>query len=85
MPFARDIREQVSIPVIAVGLITEPQQAEDLLQQGEADLVALARGILYDPRWPWHAAAALDGKVQVPPQYLRSEPHDVKGILTQDQ
>ena len=61
MPFARDIREQVSIPVIAVGLITEPQQAEDLLQQGEADLVALARGILYDPRWPWHAAAALDG------------------------
>ncbi|NYB32008.1 NADH:flavin oxidoreductase/NADH oxidase [Pantoea agglomerans] len=85
VPFARDIREQVSIPVIAVGLITEPQQAEDLLQQGEADLVALARGILYDPRWPWHAAAALDGKVQVPPQYLRSEPHDVKGILTQDQ
>ncbi|NYS29152.1 NADH:flavin oxidoreductase/NADH oxidase [Pantoea sp. WMus005] len=85
VPFAHDIREQVSIPVIAVGLITEPQQAEDLLQQGEADLVALARGILYDPRWPWHAAAALDGKVQVPPQYLRSEPHDVKGILTQDQ
>lgn len=85
VPFARDIREQVSIPVIAVGLITEPQQAENLLQQGEADLVALARGILYDPRWPWHAAAALDGKVLVPPQYLRSEPHDVKGILTQDQ
>lgn len=85
VPFARDIREQVSVPVIAVGLITEPQQAEDVLQQGEADLVALARGILYDPRWPWHAAAALDGKVQVPPQYLRSEPHDVKGILTQDQ
>lgn len=85
VPFARDIREQVSIPVIAVGLITEPQQAEDLLQQGEADLVALARGILYDPRWPWHAAAALDGKVRVPPQYLRSEPHDVKGILTGDE
>jgi len=84
VPFARDIREQVSIPVIAVGLITEPQQAEDLLQQGEANLVALARGILYDPRWPWHAAAALDGKVRVPPQYLRSEPHDVKGILTED-
>jgi len=85
VPFARDIREQVSSPVIAVGLITEPQQAEGVLQQGDADLVALARGILYDPRWPWHAAAALDGKVQVPPQYLRSEPHDVKGILTQDQ
>jgi len=85
VPFSRDIREQVSIPVIAVGLITEPQQAEGVLQQGDADLVALARGILYDPRWPWHAAAVLEGKVQVPPQYLRSEPHDVKGILTQDQ
>lgn len=81
VPFARDIREQVTIPVIAVGLITEPQQAETLLQEGEADLVALARGILYDPRWPWHAAAELKGKVSVPPQYLRSEPHGVKGIL----
>lgn len=81
MPFARDIRQQINIPVIAVGLITEPQQAESLLQNGEADLVALARGILYDPRWPWHAAAELQSKVQVPPQYLRSEPHGVKGTL----
>ncbi|MDL4915962.1 MAG: NADH:flavin oxidoreductase/NADH oxidase [Enterobacterales bacterium endosymbiont of Blomia tropicalis] len=81
VPFARDIRQQINIPVIAVGLITEPQQAESLLQNGEADLVALARGILYDPRWPWHAAAELQSKVQVPPQYLRSEPHGVKGTL----
>jgi len=56
-----------------------------VLQQGVPDLVALARAILYEPSVPWHAAAVLEGKVQVPPQYLRSEPHDVKGILTQDQ
>ncbi len=81
VPFARSIRAKVSVPVIAVGLITEPQQAEDILQQGDADLVALARGILYDPRWPWHAAAALQGQVTVPNQYLRSEPHNARGTL----
>jgi 2,4-dienoyl-CoA reductase-like NADH-dependent reductase (Old Yellow Enzyme family) len=81
VPFARDIRQQVKMPVIAVGMITDPHQAESLLQEGEADLVALARGILYDPRWPWHAAAALKETVKVPPQYLRSEPHGLKGTL----
>lgn len=81
VPFARAIRSKVTIPVIAVGLITEPQQAEDILQQGDADLVALARGILYDPRWPWHAAAALHDQVSVPNQYLRSEPHEARGSL----
>ncbi|MDK2633958.1 NADH:flavin oxidoreductase/NADH oxidase [Pantoea stewartii subsp. indologenes] len=85
VPFARDIRQQIGIPVIAVGLITEPQQAEDILQQGEADLVALARGMLYNPRWPWHAAAAFDATVKAPPQYLRSEPHGAKGTLTPDE
>ena len=64
------------MPVIAVGLITEPQQADDILQQGQADAVALARGILYDPRWPWHAAAALGADVAVAPQYLRSAPRE---------
>ena len=51
-----------SMPVIAVGLITEPQQAEAILVNGEADAVALARAMLYDPRWPWHAAAELGEK-----------------------
>lgn len=81
LPFARAIRLQVSIPVIGVGLITDPHQAEAVLQDGDADLVALARGILYDPRWPWHAASALKAQVRVAPQYLRSEPHEVKGTL----
>ena len=81
VPFAKALREQTRMPVIAVGLITEPQQAESILQQGEADLIALARGVLYDPRWPWHAAAALHGAVHIAPQYRRAEPHGVKGTV----
>jgi 2,4-dienoyl-CoA reductase-like NADH-dependent reductase (Old Yellow Enzyme family) len=64
----------VNMPVVAVGLITGFEQAEAIVGTGDADLVALARGILYDPRWPWHAAAALGGKVEAPSQYLRSQP-----------
>lgn len=81
LPFARDIRKEVNIPVIAVGLITEPKHAESVLQEGTADLVALARAVLYDPRWPWHAAAELGAQASAPPQYLRSEPHGLKGTL----
>ncbi|WP_312354427.1 NADH:flavin oxidoreductase/NADH oxidase [Pantoea vagans] len=81
LPFARDIRQQVKIPVIGVGLITEPQQAEAVVEQGDADLVALGRAVLYNPHWPWQAAAALNAQVKVPSQYLRSEPHGVKGTL----
>ena len=75
VPLARAVKRAVKIPVIAVGLITEFEQAEAIVGTGDADLIALARGILYDPRWPWHAAAALGGRVQAPPQYLRSKPH----------
>lgn len=81
LPFARDIRAQVKIPVIGVGLITEPQQAEQALQVGDADLIALARAVLYNPRWPWHAAAELGAQAKAPSQYLRSEPHGLKGTL----
>ncbi|WP_343550829.1 NADH:flavin oxidoreductase/NADH oxidase [Pantoea sp.] len=81
LQFARNIRQKVKIPVMGVGLITEPQQAENVLIQGDADLVALGRSVLYNPHWPWQAAAALDAKVQAPPQYLRSEPHGAKGTL----
>lgn len=81
VPFAKALRQQTRMPVIAVGLITEPQHAEAILQQGEADLIALARGALYDPRWPWHAAAVLHGAVHIAPQYRRAEPHGVKGTV----
>lgn len=81
VPFAAGIKKEVSIPVIAVGLITEPRQAEAVLVEGEADMVALARGMLYNPRWPWHAAAELGAKVDAPEQYWRCEPHEVKGLF----
>jgi 2,4-dienoyl-CoA reductase-like NADH-dependent reductase (Old Yellow Enzyme family) len=76
VPFAEAIKRDVAMPVIAVGLITEPQQAEDILQQDRADAIGLARGILYDPRWPWHAAAALGEEIAIAPQYLRSAPRE---------
>ncbi len=72
--FAESIRKNTKIPVIAVGLITDPNQAEKILQEGRADLIALARGVLYDPRWPWHAAVHLNASVDAPPQYWRSQP-----------
>ena len=53
----------------AVGLVTEPHQAEQILAEGSADMVALARAFLDDPRWGWHAADALGAKVHAPPQY----------------
>ena len=76
VPFAEAIKREVAMPVIAVGLITEPQQAEDILVQGRADAIGLARAILYDPRWPWHAAAALGEEIAIAPQYLRSAPRE---------
>lgn len=81
VPLSEAIKAEVNMPVIAVGLITDPHQAEAVLSEGKADAVALARGILYDPRWPWHAAAALGDKAQASPQYLRCEPHNVKGLF----
>jgi 2,4-dienoyl-CoA reductase-like NADH-dependent reductase (Old Yellow Enzyme family) len=74
VPLARAVKAAVGIPVIAVGLITEFEQAEAIVGTGDADLVAIARAILYDPRWPWHAAAHFGARVKAPPQYLRSQP-----------
>jgi 2,4-dienoyl-CoA reductase-like NADH-dependent reductase (Old Yellow Enzyme family) len=74
VPFAERIRRETGLPTIAVGLITQPEQAERIVAEGQADLVALARGMLYDPHWPWHAAAALGAQVTAPPQYWRSAP-----------
>jgi 2,4-dienoyl-CoA reductase-like NADH-dependent reductase (Old Yellow Enzyme family) len=74
VPFSEKIRTEVGIPTIAVGLITEPQQAEDILIDGQADFVALGRSMLYNPRWPWHAAAQFGEEVFFPPQYERAHP-----------
>jgi 2,4-dienoyl-CoA reductase-like NADH-dependent reductase (Old Yellow Enzyme family) len=76
---AESIRRETELPTIAVGLITEPEQAEAIIAGGRADLVALARGMLFDPRWPCHAAVALGAQVEVPKQYWRSQP---RGLTT---
>ncbi len=81
VPFARAVKENVAIPVIAVGLITEYEQAEAVLTMGDADLVAIARAILYDPRWPWHAAAHFGERVWAPDQYLRSQPRQLRHLF----
>lgn len=74
VPLARAVKQAVGMPVVAVGQITEYEQAEAIVATGDADLIGLARTILYDPRWPWHAAAHLGGRVSAPDQYLRSQP-----------
>jgi 2,4-dienoyl-CoA reductase-like NADH-dependent reductase (Old Yellow Enzyme family) len=79
--FAARIKQVVQMPVIGVGLITEAKQAETIVQTGQADMVALARAMLYDPRWPWHAAAELGATVSAPPQYWRSQPHEFKNLF----
>lgn len=81
VPFASAVRKASGLPTFAVGLITEPRQAEDILQAGDADLVAIARVLLYKPRWPWEAAAALGGQVQASPQYWRCLPRDMQGVF----
>ncbi len=75
VPFAARIRREAGIPTAAVGMITDPHQANEIVAQGEADLVMLAREMLRDPYWPLHAAAALDECASWPEQYLRAAPH----------
>jgi len=74
VPLARAVKAATRIPVIAVGLIVDYEQAEAIIGTGDADFVALARTMLYDPRWPWHAAAHFGARVKAPKQYLRSQP-----------
>jgi 2,4-dienoyl-CoA reductase-like NADH-dependent reductase (Old Yellow Enzyme family) len=81
VPLARAVKAAVKIPVVAVGLITEFEQAEAILGTGDADLVAIARAILYDPRWPWHAAAHFGAQIAGPPQYFRSQPRQFPSLF----
>ncbi len=81
VPYAQRVKAEVGLPTIAVGLITEPEQAESIIANGEADAVSLARAMLYDPRWPWHAAAKLGAQVQAPKQYWRSQPREFKDLF----
>lgn len=80
--FAQRIKQETGMPTIGVGLVTRARHAESILRQGQADLVGLARAMLYDPRWPWHAAAELGGQVFAPPQYWRSQPREQKELFS---
>jgi 2,4-dienoyl-CoA reductase-like NADH-dependent reductase (Old Yellow Enzyme family) len=81
VPFAVSIKEQTGLPTIAVGLITDPHQAEAILEEGQADLIAFARAFMYKPRWGWEAAAALGGQVQASAQYFRCLPREHQNVF----
>jgi 2,4-dienoyl-CoA reductase-like NADH-dependent reductase (Old Yellow Enzyme family) len=81
IPFAREVRRAAGMATIGVGLITTARQAEQVVRGGEADMVALARAMLWDPRWPWHAAAELGASVHAPPQYWRCGPHGTSHVF----
>jgi 2,4-dienoyl-CoA reductase-like NADH-dependent reductase (Old Yellow Enzyme family) len=74
VPFSEAIRREAGIATGAVGMITEPQQAEEIIAKGQADVVLLARELLRDPYWPLHAAQTLGVNVQWPEQYDRAKP-----------
>ena len=73
VPFARRLRAEAGIPTGAVGLITEPKQAEEIVADGSADVVLLARALLRDPHWPLRAAHELGVEIRWPEQYLRAK------------
>jgi 2,4-dienoyl-CoA reductase-like NADH-dependent reductase (Old Yellow Enzyme family) len=81
VPLARAVKKATRMPLIAVGLITEFEQAEAIVGTGDADMIALARTILYNPRWPWHAAAHFGAQVKAPDQYLRSQPRQYRDLF----
>ena len=74
VPLSEQIRQETGMATIAVGLITEPRQAETILSEGKADMVALGRGMLYNPRWVWHAADELGAQIEYPVRYQRCRP-----------
>jgi 2,4-dienoyl-CoA reductase-like NADH-dependent reductase (Old Yellow Enzyme family) len=81
VPLARAIRGATSIPTMAVGLITDPVQADAIVKSGDADLVAMARAMLWDPRWPWHAAQTLGAQIEAPKPYWRAAPRDAANVI----
>ncbi len=72
VPFAEKVRHGAGVPTAAVGYIVDPKPADDIIRNGQADIVLLARKMLVDPYWPVHAAKALGQKIPPPPQYARA-------------
>jgi 2,4-dienoyl-CoA reductase-like NADH-dependent reductase (Old Yellow Enzyme family) len=75
VPFAHEVKKKSSLLVRAVGMIAHPEQAEAIIAEGKADMVAMARAFLDNPRWVWHAAERYGIKLDYPPQYVRAR-HD---------
>jgi len=75
VPFAEKVKQNSKLKVRAVGMIAEPDQAEAIIAEGRADMVAMARAFLDNPRWVWHAAERFGVKLDYPPQYARAR-HD---------
>jgi len=74
VPFAEKVKRETGIAVMSVGMISRPRQAEDIVAGGKADLVAIARAIMDDPRWAWHAARELGAEAAYAPNYVRCSP-----------
>ena len=81
VPFAKIVKDKSGLPTMTVGLITDPHQAEEILEKGDADLIALARAFLYKPRWAWEAATALGGVVSSHERYWRCLPREAQAIF----
>lgn len=75
--FAEAVKKATGLVTMAVGMISDARQAEAIVKEGRADLVAMARALLHDPYWAWHAADLLQGEVHVAPQYLRGRQRGV--------
>lgn len=80
--FAQQVKAHSGLSTIAVGLITEAEQANEIISSGQADLVALARALLYHPRWTWQAAARLNAQVSASKPYWRCLPKEAQHIFT---
>jgi 2,4-dienoyl-CoA reductase-like NADH-dependent reductase (Old Yellow Enzyme family) len=74
VPFAERVKRETDICTGAVGLITDAHQAEEIVASGKADFISLARALLFNPRWPQHAAVELGAEAFYPPQYERGAP-----------
>jgi 2,4-dienoyl-CoA reductase-like NADH-dependent reductase (Old Yellow Enzyme family) len=74
VPFAEKVKREAAVPVMAVGMITNAAQAEEIVSTGRADLIAIARAMMDDPRWAWHAARELGAQSAYAAQYARCAP-----------
>jgi 2,4-dienoyl-CoA reductase-like NADH-dependent reductase (Old Yellow Enzyme family) len=71
VPFASRVRKDAGMATRVGGMIVDPQHAEEVIKSGAADMICLARALLDNPRWVWHAAERFGVKIDYPPQYAR--------------